>query len=372
MSRLHWLIPGAVLAWSACVQATGPADIQSPANLFYQLQASGDPQAPAGLLLQWDPVNDSRLAVYRVYSRPSDGAPFNLRGSTTSTSFHDAGKPDLDYYVTAAMNDNRESGPSNTVRVDATLRLPAPAWLSTISLNGAVHLSWADNAYQSRPSGFRWYRVYSTSYSLDQNLCGTQWSIEGTTVSSEFLASNLTNGVPRCFAVSAESIEGFESFWSPFAEDTPRYDARNILMYPVSVDSTHAGFRFWLDSDGDGVVQPQELGIVTGVNRSDIDFQIYTSAGHVYLKPVRAGTSVAVFGNAPIPDLSSINLAPTSGYSTSAVEALPGWGYVFQMSASDPYARFGGLRVSYASPNYVIFDWSYQSDPGNPQLVPHK
>src|SRR5258708_2076182 len=129
MSRLHWFIPGAVLAWSACDRATAH-DIQSPMNLSYQLQPSGDPQAPAGLLLQWDPVNDSRLSVYRVYSRTLDGAPFNLRGSTTSTSFDDAGKPDLDYYVTAVMDNNRESGPSNAVRIDERLRLPAPTSLS--------------------------------------------------------------------------------------------------------------------------------------------------------------------------------------------------------------------------------------------------
>jgi hypothetical protein len=144
-------------------------------------------------------------------------------------------------------------------------------------------------------------------------------------------------------------------------------------MYPVSVDSTRAGFRFWWDLNGDGLVQPQELGIVTGGNRPDIDFQVYVDVNNrVYLKPIRSGTSVAIYGNGPIADLTSIDVAPTSGYSTSAVEAVPGWGYVFQMSAADPYARFGGLRVTYASKNYVIFDWSYQTDPGNPELVPHR
>ncbi|MBI4500104.1 MAG: hypothetical protein HY700_02985 [Gemmatimonadetes bacterium] len=372
MFRLHWLIPSAALALLACDRATAP-DIESPGNLTYRLDASGDPQAPAGLLLEWDPVNESRLSVYRVYSRATDGAPFDLRASTTSTTFHDVGKPDLDYYVTAYLDNNRESARSNTVRIDERLRLPAPATLTSISLNGAVHLAWADNAFTTRPSGFRWYRVYSTSYSLDQNLCGTSWSIEGTTVSSEFLATNMSNGVPRCFAVSAESQEGFESLWSPLRADTPRPDARNILMYPFSVDPTRAGFRFWQDANGDGKVGPLELGIVADGNRTDIDFRIEVDASNrVWLKPVRTTptpTRVAQYGNAPISDLTSIDVAPAdNAFSTTAIEAVAGWGYVFKMSGGDQYARFGGLRIGHASKDYVIFDWSYQTDPGNPEL----
>jgi hypothetical protein len=33
---------------------------------------------------------------------------------------------------------------------------------------------------------------------------------------------------------------------------------------------------------------------------------------------------------------------------------------------------YGAIRVTAVGPNYIIFDWSYQTDPGNPELVPGK
>ena len=40
--------------------------------------------------------------------------------------------------------------------------------------------------------------------------------------SPEFIAAALPNGLPRCFGVSAVSIEGFESLWSPIVTRTRR------------------------------------------------------------------------------------------------------------------------------------------------------
>lgn len=366
MTRQHLLLALAVLV-AGCDNATGP-DIESPANLRYRVDASGDPDAPAGILLEWDGVGEGDLSEYRVYSRATDGAKFDLRASTTSTTFHDVGQPDLDYYVTAVVRGGDESEPSNTVRVDFSLMLESPNSLTSISLNSAIHLAWSDNPFENAPSGFRWYRVYSTSYSLDDDLCGTSWSLEGTTVSAEFLAANLSNGVPRCFAVSAESIEGFESDWSPLRADTPRPDARNILLYPFTVNAAQSGFRFWLDGNGDGKATTGELGLVRSGSDAAIDFRVDLVGSAVYLHPVRSGTEIALYGDAPVEDLTDIDVAPTAGFEATDIEAVPGWGYVFQMSGGDGFARFGALRVTHASPDYLIFDWSYQTDPGNPEL----
>ena len=127
---------------------------------------------------------------------------YRLRGSTTSNSFHDGGLPHLQYYVTAEDGDGGETSPSNVVTVDERLALDRPATLTSTSLNGAVALTWSDNAFSNSPSGFLRYRVYSTSYDLDQNLCGVNWSLEGTTVAPEFVVGALTNGVSQCFGVS--------------------------------------------------------------------------------------------------------------------------------------------------------------------------
>jgi len=168
------------------------------------------------------------------------------------------------------------SNRSNVITVDERLQLPAPDTLGSISLNRAIHLGWADNAAQS--TRFKWYRVYSASYNLDTGLCGTDWVLEGTTVSNEFLATLLTNGTPRCFGASAISTEGYESLWSPLRQDTPRPDARNVLVYAFQANADSSGFRFWSDVNSDGIGQPSELGLIQNGSRTDIDFVIHRHA----------------------------------------------------------------------------------------------
>src|SRR3989475_9409084 len=76
----------------------------TPANLTYQLEPSGDPSRPLGILLIWDDVTDANLASYRVYSRSSSSGSYGLRGETSSNTFHDNGVPHLQYYVTAVKD----------------------------------------------------------------------------------------------------------------------------------------------------------------------------------------------------------------------------------------------------------------------------
>ncbi|HXI21242.1 MAG TPA: hypothetical protein VNH46_09165, partial [Gemmatimonadales bacterium] len=212
MRRLSLVLP--FLAVAAChetrVTGTG-ALVSPPSNLTYAVEPSGTPGAPDGVLLRWDFDNNPDLSVWHVYSRGSTTESYGLRGSTTSNSFHDNGVPHLQYYVTAEDVDGYESRPSNVVTVDERLALDAPASLGSTSLDAAIALTWSDNAFQTDPTHFELYRVYSTSYDLDQDLCGATWSLEGTTVSPEFVVGALTNGVPRCYGVSAVSVEGFES-----------------------------------------------------------------------------------------------------------------------------------------------------------------
>ncbi len=360
----------ALIGAVACNDTTAPS-IAAPTNLTYELQPSGDPSSPAGIILSWDAVTDPALQEYRVYSRRQDGAAYDLLGSTISTTFHEAGNPDLDYEVTAVATNGDESAPSVPVRVDERLQLQSPTTLSSTSLNQAILLYWSDNPFLNDPSGFKQYRVYSASYSLDTGLCGTTWTLEGTTISPEFLASALTNGVSRCFGVSAESVEGWESLWSPLDEDTPRPDARNVVIYPFQANASASGFRFFQDVNGNGQVDANELGLVMAGNDLNADFWVDRDSTGVWITPVRSGTSVALYGTTRVEDLTSIDVAPTTGYATSAIEALPGYGYVFQMSGGDGYARFGAIRVTYVSQQYMIFDWSYQTDPGNPELQLH-
>jgi hypothetical protein len=361
-----------LVATVACHEAlVGPGGgvPSTPANLTYELEPSGDPNRPLGILLFWDDVTDANLGSYRIYSRASNSGSFGLRGETSSNTFHDNGVPHLQYVVTAVDVNGGESGNSNAITVDERLQLTPPGWLFSISLNGAVHLEWDDSSYVNNPTRFKWYRIYSTAYNLDTGLCDTSWLLEGTTVAPEFLASAMSNGVPRCFGVSAVSREGYESLWSPLRQDTPRPDARNTLAFAYDESQAQSGFRFWQDLNADGRAQPSELGRVLDGNLTSIDFWVYRNPtdSTLWLVPEFAGTRMRLYSTSPVADLTSIDFAPASGYSRSMFQAVPGYAYVFEI-VEGTTLRYGALRMTHVGRDYLIFDWSFQTDPGNPEL----
>ena len=267
--------------------------------------------------------------------------------------------------VAAACSDNNSSGPGTTPQ--------SPTTLSSVSLDGAIALSWSDNAYVSDPSNFQNYRVYSTTYNIDTNptTCGNSFTLEGTTVAPEFVVGALTNGVPRCFAVTAISVDGFESDRSPLRGDTPRPDARNVVVFARQSQNAQSGFRFWDDLNGDGQVESDELGLVRDGSSANIDFSVDRDAnGDLFLTPVRAGTGVEYYDSAaPVEDLTSVDFAPDQTYQSTPIQAVPGFGYVFQMSAADGIPRYGALRVTHVGQTFLILDWAFQTDPGNPELM---
>jgi len=368
-------LAGSCLAFSFVLSACRSSLIGSgglidpPEHLTYQVEPSGTPGEPAGVLLRWD--DDPNAVSFGVYSRGSTSAGFVYRAETSSPSFHESGQPQLQYYVTAVDPNGGESDPSNTVTIDERLTLDRPSSLSSISLNGGIFLFWSDNPATSDPTGFGHYRVYSADYDLDADRCLEPWRLEGTTVAAEFQVGALANGVPTCFAVSAISVEGFESLWSPSRFDTPRDDARNIMVTTRQSADASAGFRFWRDQNGDSKVQPVELGQVLAGSSPQADFTVdRDGTGKIFLTPLRSGTLLTPYGTGPIGDLTDIDVAPLTGFARTAREALVGWGYVFQMDGGDGHSRFGGLRVTHVGQNVVIFDWSFQRDPGNPELAP--
>ncbi len=271
--------------------------------------------------------------------------------------------PVLVLLAACSDDDNDNTGPG--------IPPDTPASLSSTSLDGAVALTWTDNSYQSDPAIFSNYRVYSGSYDLDNDVCGEDWSTEGTTVAPEFIVGALDNGVPRCFYVSAVSVDGFESGRSPLRADTPRPDARNVAVATVQSDAGVSGFRFWDDLDADGLVDDNELGRVGDGTSNAVDFFVDREDvdGPVFLTPVRFGTGVEYYSNAPVDDLTSVDFAEDQVYRTTSIEALPGYGYVFEMDGGDGFQRYGALRVTHVGQTFIIFDWAFQTDPGNPELL---
>jgi hypothetical protein len=276
--------------------------------------------------------------------------------------------------VLAAACSSDRNGPGDPPEV--------PADLVTTTLDGAVVLTWSDNAFANNPDNFQNYRVYSTSFAhpvgQDPGGCGSNWRLEGTTVAPEFLAGAMLNGVPRCFSVSAVALDDAESGRSVIRVDTPRPDSRNQVIYPIEVDPDSSGFRFW-DDDGDNLVEDGELGRVREGSSAAVDFFVTRDgSGTLTLVPARPGTGVEFYSSEPISDLTSIDDAPCFTdadpevcvpYSNAPIEAFPGMGYVFEMEAGDEFLRFGAVRLTHVGAGFLVLDWAFQTDPGNPELL---
>jgi hypothetical protein len=46
---------------------------------------------------------------------------------------------------------------------------------------------------------------------------------------------------------------------------------------------------------------------------------------------------------------------------------VPGYAYVFRVQKADG-VHYAAMRVAFKANDYVVFDWSYQSAPGNAEL----
>jgi hypothetical protein len=361
LHRLLALVLAVPLVACEIVDPTGIGSPDQPTNLAYQLVPSGDPNLPLGVILTWTPPRNGDALTYDVYGRGSTSSDWVRRATTTSPSFHDAGQPQLQYYVLAVDANGNEMGQSSIVTIDERNRLPAPQGVASISLDSAIQLSWSRNAVDAGPSIFDYYRVYSAVYDATSAQC-SQWSLEGTTVSDAFVSAGLTNGLTRCFAVSAVSRDGHESAWSLTRMDTPRFDAHNVLVYSSAARAASAGFLFYDES-------AHLYGVTGSSSRIDLDFTVERNAndGSLWFRPARGGVQMMLYGNTPVKDLTSIDRAASTGFSNVMIEAVPGYAYLLRVPKSDG-VHYGALRVAYVAADYVVFDWAYQSAVNNPEL----
>jgi hypothetical protein len=42
---------------------------------------------------------------------------------------------------------------------------------------------------------------------------------------------------------------------------------------------------------------------------------------------------------------------------------------VFEMDGGDGFLRYGAVRVTHVGQNFLILDWAFQTDRGNPELL---
>src|SRR2546423_14433267 len=137
----YTLLAGGLLGWACRSDTTNVGStLPPPQRLAYQLDPSGTPGQPAGILLVWDDVQSTSLGGYRIYSRGSTTGAYGLRGETSSNTFHDNGVPHLQYYVTAVDVTGGASGARHRITPGERPQPPPPPRLSSISPDPARHL----------------------------------------------------------------------------------------------------------------------------------------------------------------------------------------------------------------------------------------
>lgn len=363
LSRAFRALPGiaAVALVTGCVDPTG-VDSTDPSNLTWSITTETSTGALRGVLLEWDAPRARDAWSYAVYGRASSYGEWYLVGITTSTTFHDAGAPQRQYYVAARDRDDYEFGRSRTITIEAPVTLAAPRDLSGVSLDGAVQLGWSDNARLAGGAEFRQYRIFSTVATAGGSCDAGRWVVEGATVSNTFLVGGLTNGVSRCFAVTAMGASGIEGAMSIAWVDTPRPDARHAVIDAFGARPATSGFLFHDVAGG-------RYGAVIDGARADADFRVEQAAdGSFLIRAMRDAVKLAAYGTAPVPDLTSVDLAPVAGYDASVLPVLPGHAYVFRIRRADG-DRYAAVRIAYVSAAHVVIDWAYQPAAGNPELV---
>ena len=94
--------------------------------------------------------------------------------------------------------------------------------------------------------------------------------------------------------------------------------------------------------------------------------------GDLFLTPVRAGTGVEYY------DDNNPGGGPDQSIDFAADQRVPdvagSWrfraiGYVFEMDGGDGFKRYGARPRHPRGPDFLIFDWAFQTDPGNPELM---
>ncbi len=218
----------------------------------------------------------------------------------------------------------------------------APRGLYSVTGDQSVTLRWLSNT----ESGITGYRVYrDTSATPD----GPYYQV-GTTSGISFVVTGLRNGRTLFFAVSALGAGGESDLSYETVYDTPRPAGTGAAMVNYRGDSGGTGWDFsamlarpWASLQAD-VLYSDTLGFA----------EIYAAD---------ASTDIQDAGYSST--LDAVDYAPAGGWSpTGSVEAIPGHCYVV-WTRDNHFAKF---RVTSADSISTVFDWAYQTDPGNGEL----
>ncbi|MGH7730715.1 MAG: hypothetical protein ACRENJ_05620 [Candidatus Eiseniibacteriota bacterium] len=225
----------------------------------------------------------------------------------------------------------------------------APRGLYTVTGDQTVYLGWLENT-EPDVAGYRIYEAPCASGS------SCPYERVGSTGSTTFTVTGLTNGVTRYYAVAAYDFAGNESdltYETIF--DTPRPEGIGAIVSSYLSSPAVSGWDF--SAARVRAFDDPATDMFYGHNGSTLnmfvpDFQ----------------TDIQDAGYAT--SLDAVDFAPNGGWSpTGSVELIQGHCYVV-WTRDNNYAKFRVTSVvaQPSGPPRVQFDWAYQVDSGNPEL----
>jgi hypothetical protein len=323
----------------------------------------------------WLPPTDWNNEVFRVYAKRTSSANYSLVATVTSCTtsgcvYRDrnvtAGQ-DYDYYV-ATYNETTDlentSEFSEVVRVPGAAKPAVPVSPQAVALDGAVFLRWDTPA--ANEQNVSKYLVYLTT--LDGE--GFSYAV-GQTDGNGFLDQRAENGAEYGYRIATVDTLGHVSNLSGEVFAIPRPDFSGELVYAFADSALLSGFRFQEDEADNPVLAG---------NAANAHFRLDADSAGYRIVPLN-GTQVTQFGFTtdltcgPGSDngCTAVRVAPTAGYSTAPIFIEPEYSYVFRVTGDDGQPHYGVVRVTMLGTDQngndlVIFDWSYQLVPNEPQL----
>jgi len=344
---------------------------------------SADPPAPPenlegeyyahGVDLYWEMGSGWDGEAFRVYGRRTSDADYFFIAEVTSCTagecvYRDINvRPDqtYEYYVAAADPDTGdESASSYSVEVFVPLPIPppVPVGVEAVALDDAAYLRWSTNS--TAADDFVAWRVYYAGEDGDQYL--------GDTDSPGFIDLLATNGNTATYYVTSLDRHGHESDASVLVETTPRPDYTSEIMYPYESKPEASGFRFRETEAVEAVMDGDDPDRHFRVE-VDSDGLWFVPGPGAFVHPTRRQTSALKCGPGSDSDCTSWEKAPTSGYQSGDVLLEGGYTYMFFVPGDDGEMRYGSVRASHSGGcqegHIIIFDWAYQTQAGNPQLM---
>ena len=229
-------------------------------------------------------------------------------------------------------------------------RLPAPSGVFSVTGDGSVELYW--NSIED---------VDLETYTIYRSLsAGGPYAVRGYSVDEYYRDTQVSNGITYYYAVAARDWHGRESDLSyETVHDTPR-PAGRITVYD---EDARAGVDF------SGFYQH----MVLPWDDSYADMYLFWDGDRYAMQSTDVQVGNQVYGTdlqsvGWVESLDEIDWAPEGGWTldeADVVRLYSGHAYLV-WTWENHFAKF---RVRELGQDYVVLDWAFQVDEGNPELT---